>query len=106
MKKIYKAALGVLSFVPTITMTLVFVKFLYIGDFFQNEGGLSDSALIYLRLLFVGLFIAIFLIIFYLVHAVRDKRITKDRKLLLVVLLVFLNCSYLPFYWYFRILKD
>jgi len=105
MKEVLKIVVGIFSFLPILSLALLVIKFYYIGDFFLTSGGFSPSSLKYMNFIFVGNIVLLMLMIFYVFHAVRDKRLTKDRKRLWIVLIFFLNINVLPFYWYMRIWK-
>ena len=105
MKVFISIPLGILSMFPISSMILIIIKIYYMGDFFLPNGGLSPSAEMYLDLFLVSNIISLIMVIFYIVHVIRDKMLSKDRKRLLVVLLVCFNISALPFFWYLRIFK-
>lgn len=106
MSNFTKVILGFMSILPISSLIILFIKFFYVGEFFNSSGGLSPSTITYTKFLSINLIILMIMIIYYVFHVMRDKQMTKDKKWLWTVLLICLNINILPFYWYLRVWKD
>jgi glucan phosphoethanolaminetransferase (alkaline phosphatase superfamily) len=114
MSKRKKIGLGVLAIAPLLTTVLYFV--LFFGFFFSlfremsESGGQGDQGLEFAKSMF-GLVVFIMLtsmlhlaaLIYFIVHASRDKELSSDSRVLWIILMVLLSALVFPAYWYVRI---
>jgi len=110
MKKSRKILLGIATIWPLFYI-LLFVIALAVTFLTIDQGASEDAAIptllmFIIPLHFLTIFLAIGMLIFYIVQAVRNERIPKDQKPLWVVALFFGSIIAMSVYWYIHIWKD
>lgn len=116
MTKNTKIFLGVLSFVPLVTLIAYFVFFVRIFlNMLQDSHSLSSvdnpesfflSFIPLIILLGIGSLVGLFLLVYFIYCSIKDVSATENNKLLWVLLLIFLNYLSFPIYWFIRIWKN
>lgn len=116
MTKNTKIFLGVLSFIPLVTLIAYFVFFVRIFlNMLQDSHSLSSvdnpesfflSFIPLVILLGIGSLVGLFLLVYFIYCSIKDVSATENDKLLWVLLLIFLNYLSFPIYWFIRIWKN
>jgi uncharacterized membrane protein len=111
MSKNTKIAVGILTVLPLIGI------FFYIGFIFrfimtiQNSDSAPDTEVlknifIVATLLIVSILLNIGLLVFYIVHAVNNKKLESNERVMWVLLFVFISTIAFMIYWVLRIWQD
>ncbi|MEY2923821.1 MAG: hypothetical protein RLZZ337_361 [Bacteroidota bacterium] len=107
----YKILLGVLSILPLISLGLyLFIIFRFVFFSIQNgQNELEDPAQLVqtflpaIAFLILGLATGVFLFVYFLILAIKDKSSTENERILWVLLLVLVSPLAFPLYWYVRL---
>lgn len=116
MSKNSKIFLGVLTFMPPVLFIVYLVCFFNFmfhmiplnGDF-QTKFNPLNFLTAFLPLLLVVLCMVLFslgLLVYYIIHALNNKRMKSDDRILWVLLFVFVGLIAFPIYWYNQIWKE
>jgi len=93
MKKLAKKLVGFITLVPYTFLGLLFIDFLIYPQELLAE--------VYLNHVYVGTLLWIVsLLVFYLIHLFRIKRLDTERQILWAIVLLFGNVLAMPVYWY------
>ena len=118
MKRENKILLGVLSFIPLLASTFLFIavfRFFY-QSFFQNilleepnSQILNSMFAHYIWITLAGLLISLLglvMMVTFIILAIKDVSASENEKVLWVLILLFLNVISLPLFWYFRLWQN
>lgn len=111
MSKNTKIVIGILTLLPIIGI------FFYIGFIFrfimfmQNAGSPPDAGamkgIVTIAILFIfSILLSIGLLIFYIVHAVNNKKLESNERIMWILLFVFISTIAFMIYWVLRIWQD
>ena len=113
MSRSTKLLLGLLSFLPIIMgAVIVFMVISMIPSFIQWDNYEPDPYEVFdiFRPIFlIGFFagvISIGLLIFFIMHLVRNKKIESTERIIWVLVFLLASGIGYPIYWYMRIWKD
>lgn len=111
MQRNQKVLLGILSFIPLISVIAYFgimFKFVF-GVMVKQDQGLVEPTeflstfLPAIILIVLGALIGTFLFIYFLILAIKDKSSSDNDRILWVLLLVLISPLAFPLYWYVRL---
>lgn len=111
MNKSSKVWYGILSILPLIFFIAYFITF--ISFFFTLINQSSSSTVQPLPTAFLPMFVVLFLavitmlinIVIFLIHAINNKTVTDNERLIWIIMFIFLGFVAFPVYWYMRIYK-
>ena len=114
MSKRKKIGLGLLAIAPLVTTVVYFVVFFgFFFSFFRemSQSVESEEQVVEFAQSMFGLVVFIMLtsmlhlaaLIYFIVHASRDKELSSDNRILWIILMIFLSSLVFPVYWYIRI---
>lgn len=111
MNKSSKVWYGILSILPLIFFIAYFITF--ISFFFTLINQSSSSTVQPLPTAFLSMFVVLFLavitmlinIVIFLIHAINNKTLTDNERLIWIIMFIFLGFVAFPVYWYMRIYK-
>ncbi len=111
MSKNGKIFLGVLTFLPIISLLMTIGFMVNAFSIVQTNGApdaeaLSDSFRGLLILTVIGIFLSIGLLIYYIIHAVNNKKLTDNERVIWVILFIFISNIAFIIYWILRIWQD
>lgn len=111
-----KIILGIITLLPFIFMGAYLVWFMSFFVQMSNNAGMHDPDAMPRQVfgnmiwmfLFLGMamLISIGLMIYYVVHAVNNKKIDSNERLVWILVFIFANMIGYPIYWYMRIWKE
>ena len=101
--------LGILSFIPAVCLVglagCYFVFVLWVMNSDPTECGLPKGGILFLVFFLLALILSVFLLFYYIFHAVRSKEIDGDLKPLWIAGLIIGNVIIFPVYWYINIIN-
>lgn len=107
MSKKWKIILGAATFWPIL---YIFIFMLFMFGMMATMGLGSDGPPPAIFIIFALHFITIFgsfgLMIYYVVHALKNERLEGDRKFLWAAIIFFGNMIAMPIYWYLQIWQE
>ena len=110
MSKNTKIVVGILTVLPLIGIFLYIglaVSFIYKGDGFAPDGaGLSQNIIWMVSMLGLSIVLGIGLLIFYIVHAVNNKKLDSNERIMWILLFVFVSTIAFMIYWVLKIWQD
>lgn len=115
MTKSSRIILGIITLLPFVFMAAYFVWFMsFFIQMSENFGTRDPEAMPNMMLgnmgwmfLFLGMsmLISFGLLIYYIIHAVNNKAIDSNERLVWILVFIFANMIGYPVYWYMRIWK-
>ena len=110
MSKNTKIVVGILTLLPLIGIFLYIglaVSFIYKGDGFAPDGaGLSQNIIWMVAMLGLTILLGFGLLIFYIVHAVNNKKLDSNERIMWILLFVFVSTIAFMIYWVLKIWQD
>lgn len=113
MSRSSKLFVGILSFLPIVLTMVSFVMiFAMIPEFMQwddHDPDPYDVISTFMPIFFLSIFIGILslgLLIFFIIHLVRNKKTDTAERIIWVLVLIFAGIVGYPIYWYMRVWKD
>jgi hypothetical protein len=111
MQRNQKILLGILSFIPLISIiTYLVIMFKFVFNVMANKGQdlaepteFLSSFLPAIILVVIGALLGTFLFIYFLILAIKDKSSKENDRILWVLLLVLVSPLAFPLYWYVRL---
>jgi hypothetical protein len=111
MSKNYKFWTALLAFVPFVIM-IVYITYLFSFIFYVMRHNMQGTDTGDMRD-FIGLFILAMIMavtgmagfIFFLIHAINNKAIDSNERLVWILVFIFASVFSFPIYWYMRIFK-
>ncbi len=111
MQRNQKVLLGILSFIPLISIiTYLVIMFKFVFNVMANKGQdlaepteFLSSFMPALILVVIGALLGTFLFIYFLILAIKDKSSKENDRILWVLLLVLISPLAFPLYWYVRL---
>jgi dipeptide/tripeptide permease len=104
---VQKIILGLFTFLPFLLFPIFFWQFFHmIGSSILFDDHRPDEEYLFLSFVFPAILSAIgalALTIFYVVHAVLNKRLEGSEQILWIMLFIFLGILAFPAYWILRI---
>jgi|SRR6516164_5115032 hypothetical protein len=111
MSKSAKIFLGILTFLPFVFF-IFYLGFIlqFVRDFmfYHNRPPEDFFFQMWPAFIAIGLLVIakIGLLIFYLIHAINNKRIDSTERIVWIFVFIFVGMIGYPIYWYLRIWKD
>jgi hypothetical protein len=111
MSKNTKILVGVLTFLPFVSFIFNIWYFLKIITELSHSGNAPDTAVFngftsFAAILSFTILLSIGLLIYYIVHAVNNKALTSDERLMWILLFIFISTIAFMIYWVLKIWQD
>ena len=111
MSKNTKIVVGILTLLPLIGILFyigLVISFIGTqGDGFAPDGaGLSKNIIWMVVMLGLSILLGIGLLIFYIVHAVNNKKLDSNERIMWILLFVFVSTIAFMIYWVLRIWQE
>jgi len=111
MSKSAKIFLGILTFLPFVFFTIYLgIVFQFVREIMLYHRATPEDvffqmwpAFIYIGLLVIA---KIGLLIYYIIHAVNNKRIDSTERIVWILVFIFAGMIGYPIYWYLRIWRE
>ena len=110
MSKNTKIVVGILTLLPLIGIFFyigLIISFIGQGDGFAPDGaGLSKNIIWMVLMLGLSILLGFGLLIFYIVHAVNNKKLDSNERIMWILLFVFVSTIAFMIYWVLKIWQD
>jgi TM2 domain-containing membrane protein YozV len=111
MSKNIKLLVGLLTLLPLIGFAFYIWTFIKIVTSIASAGApdsvaLSSDFVSIFTMLLLTVLMSIGLLVFYIVHAVKNKSLTSDERLMWILLFVFISTIAFMIYWALRIWNE
>jgi hypothetical protein len=104
-----KILIGVVSIWPLIYIPLFMIYILstFMWQPFPGGGaGFGPGFIVLMIVHMLTAFISLGMLIFYVLHAVKNEKITSDMRIVWILLFFFAGIFAQPIYWYLQVWKD